>query len=82
MNKVGQYFKGRYSFLTGYKYNRKNVIVNSSYMDRCVQSAECFLSGYYPPTSSEIWDPYIYWQPIPVYTIPKKYDNVSKNIFL
>ncbi|XKL69243.1 hypothetical protein PGB90_007012 [Kerria lacca] len=76
LNKVGQYFKSRYGPLTGETYTSKKIKINSSYHKIVQESAGCFLSGYLPPTSSEIWNPYIYWQPLPIHVIPRQYDNI------
>lgn len=38
-------------------------------------SAQANLAGFYPPTTDDtIWNETILWQPIPVHTIPTKYD--------
>ncbi|XKL69244.1 hypothetical protein PGB90_007013 [Kerria lacca] len=76
LNKVGQYFKSRYGPLTGETYNSKKIKINSSFYNLVQESAGCFLSGYFPPTCSEIWNPHIYWQPIPIHVIPNNYDNI------
>lgn len=45
-------------------------------------SALANLAGLYPPTTNEIWNDHLDWQPIPVHTIPRNSDYIlsaSKN---
>lgn len=39
-------------------------------------SAESNLAGLYAPVETDVWNPKIEWQPIPVHTVPEKSDNV------
>lgn len=39
-------------------------------------SAQVNLAGLFVPTSEEVWNEDIAWQPIPVHTIPKSLDYV------
>ncbi|KAI0215770.1 Prostatic acid phosphatase [Lamellibrachia satsuma] len=39
-------------------------------------STYCNLAGLYPPTGSQVWDPQIPWQPIPVHTVPQVEDKL------
>lgn len=34
------------------------------------------MAGLFPPTIDELWNPQIFWQPIPIHTIPKQFDYV------
>lgn len=38
-------------------------------------TASACLAGLYPPTAEEKWNENIFWQPIPVHTIPLKMDR-------
>ena len=75
---LGMWFRQRYEHLLPdhpYRYDR--ILVNSSDVDRTIMSAELFLAGLDPPDATEMWNDKIYWQPVPVHTLPKPLDNVE-----
>lgn len=39
-------------------------------------SALANLAGLYPPKESDVWNNNIFWQPIPVHTLPQHLDYV------
>lgn len=45
-------------------------------MDRTLMSALADLSGFYPPTGKDVWNPNLNWQPIPVHTVPERLDSI------
>lgn len=51
--------------------------IQSTDYDRTIMSAQSYLSGLFPPTSSQIWNPELLWQPIPVHILQKSTDRVS-----
>lgn len=51
--------------------------IQSTDYDRTIMSAQSYLSGLFPPTSSQIWNPELLWQPIPVHVVTKSTDRVS-----
>lgn len=77
--KLGVWLRQRYNdSVISNGYNPKNVLVNSSDIDRCLMSAELVLAGLFPPSKEEMWNNLnLKWQPIPVHTIPNEYDNVK-----
>ncbi|XP_065201877.1 lysosomal acid phosphatase-like isoform X2 [Planococcus citri] len=74
---LGKWFRKRYDSLIsdGYKYDLLKV--ESSNLDRTIMSAECFMAGFFPPSSSEMWtDDGLRWQPIPIRAIPSELDDM------
>ncbi|XP_035172956.1 prostatic acid phosphatase-like isoform X3 [Oxyura jamaicensis] len=72
---LGQYVRKRYSNFLNSTYNRKEFYIQSTDYDRTIMSAQSYLSGLFPPTSSQIWNPELLWQPIPVHIVPKATDR-------
>ncbi|XP_035663925.1 prostatic acid phosphatase-like [Branchiostoma floridae] len=52
------------------------IQVWSTDVDRTLMSAQADLSGLYPPSGDQVWNPDIAWQPIPVHTRPVGEDVV------
>ncbi|XP_051466814.1 prostatic acid phosphatase-like [Apus apus] len=72
---LGQYMRKRYSSFLNSTYNHKEFYIQSTDYDRTIMSAQSFLSGLFPPTSSQIWNPELLWQPIPVHVSQKSTDQ-------
>ncbi|NXF47803.1 PPAP phosphatase, partial [Oceanites oceanicus] len=72
---LGQYMRKRYSNFLNSTYNRKEFYIQSTDYDRTIMSAQSYLSGLFPPTSSQIWNPELLWQPIPVHVLQKSTDR-------
>ncbi|NWU18064.1 PPAP phosphatase, partial [Cephalopterus ornatus] len=68
---LGQYMRKRYSTFLNSTYNRQEFYIQSTDYDRTIMSAQSYLSGLFPPTSSQIWNPELLWQPIPVHIFQK-----------
>lgn len=75
---MGKYIRKRYLNLLGDgKYSPNKVYVESSNMDRTIESAAANLAGLFPPHSDQIWNDEIpYWLPIPIHTIPLESDHI------
>ncbi|XP_076166347.1 lysosomal acid phosphatase-like isoform X2 [Ptiloglossa arizonensis] len=77
MYNIGRWIRDVYGTLIGTKYESRLLLVQSSYADRCIMSAQTLLAGLYPPTPEEIFVPGLNWRPVPVHPIPR---NIDKTI--
>ncbi|KAE8606595.1 hypothetical protein XENTR_v10010797 [Xenopus tropicalis] len=75
---LGQELRARYKGFLNESYNRHEIYVQSTNVDRTLMSAEANLAGLYPPKGSQIFNPNITWQPIPVHTVPESEDKLLK----
>lgn len=67
---LGQFLRKRYKGFLNESYDRHEISVRSTDYDRTLMSAEANLAGLYPPSGSQVFNPDIPWQPIPVHTVP------------
>uniref|UniRef100_A0A8D0CGN9 Lysosomal acid phosphatase n=1 Tax=Scleropages formosus TaxID=113540 RepID=A0A8D0CGN9_SCLFO len=74
--KLGQNLRQRYQDLLNMTYNRHEIFVRSTDYDRTLMSAEVNLAGMYPPNGSQVFDPNVHWQPIPVHAVPQDKDQL------
>nr|XP_006133214.1 prostatic acid phosphatase [Pelodiscus sinensis] len=75
---LGQYMRKRYSNFLNDSYNRHEIFIQSTDIDRTIMSAQVLLAGLFPPAGHQIWNPQILWQPIPVRTLPPGKGNVLR----
>ncbi|KAJ8951168.1 hypothetical protein NQ318_021612, partial [Aromia moschata] len=73
---LGKWLRNRYRNFLPQKYSPKDIYVRSTNADRCLMSAAAALAGLYRPEKSEVFDPELPWQPIPVHTMPPEDDEV------
>jgi len=73
---LGKWLRGRYDSLLPKNYSVDDIRIRSTDVDRTLMSAYSNLAGLYEPNPANNWSPNIDWQPIPVHTIPEKYDSV------
>ncbi|XP_016299408.1 lysosomal acid phosphatase-like isoform X1 [Sinocyclocheilus anshuiensis] len=67
---LGQFLKKRYTGFLSEDYDRHEIFIRSTDVDRTLMSAEANLAGMFPPNGSEVFNPDLKWQPIPVHTVP------------
>ncbi|KAK7893398.1 hypothetical protein WMY93_022550 [Mugilogobius chulae] len=67
---LGQFLRKKYAGFLKERYDRHEISVRSTDYDRTLMSAEANLAGLYPPNGSQVFNPNIKWQPIPVHTVP------------
>ncbi|XP_051885070.1 lysosomal acid phosphatase-like isoform X3 [Pristis pectinata] len=75
---LGQYLRRRYNGFLNSSYDRHEIYVRSTDIDRTLMSAEVNLAGLYPPQGRQIFHPGLSWQPIPVHTVPVEQDKLLK----
>lgn len=75
---MGQWLRKRYSSLLSKTYNKDEIYIRSTDVDRTLMSALSNLAGLYEPVAKDVWNPDIHWQPIPVHTSPEKLDSVRE----
>ncbi|XP_073397724.1 lysosomal acid phosphatase [Dendrobates tinctorius] len=75
---LGQALRARYKGFLNESYDRHEIYVRSTDVDRTLMSAEANLAGLYPPAGAEVFNPNISWQPIPVHTVPDSDERLLK----
>ncbi|KAK9306122.1 hypothetical protein QLX08_003169 [Tetragonisca angustula] len=76
MYNVGQWIRNEYGSTIGNKYESDLSLIESSYADRCIMSAQALLAALYPPTTEEIFVPGLIWRPVPVHSTPRHLDKI------
>ncbi|XP_023941635.1 prostatic acid phosphatase isoform X2 [Bicyclus anynana] len=74
--KFGKWLRVKYPTLISEKYDAKEVYIRSTDVDRTLMSAQANAAGMYPPSGDAVWNPNLLWQPIPVHTLPEKWDQI------
>ncbi|KAJ7344696.1 hypothetical protein JRQ81_000646 [Phrynocephalus forsythii] len=75
---LGQALRRRYDGFLNATYNREEIFIRSTDVDRTLMSAEANLAGLYPPEGLQVFNPNITWQPIPVHTVPDSAERLLK----
>uniref|UniRef100_A0A1B6CBF9 Acid phosphatase n=2 Tax=Clastoptera arizonana TaxID=38151 RepID=A0A1B6CBF9_9HEMI len=75
MYQLGINLRTRYKRFIG-KYSLESIRVDSSDADRCLQSAAVLLAALFPPEDSQIWNPDLLWQPVPIHATPRSLDKL------
>uniref|UniRef100_UPI00358E9D86 lysosomal acid phosphatase isoform X2 n=1 Tax=Myxine glutinosa TaxID=7769 RepID=UPI00358E9D86 len=75
---LGRFLRERYSGFLNQTYQRAEVHVRSTDVDRTLMSAEADLAGLFPLPADKEWHFGLPWQPIPVHTRPTRQDRVLR----
>uniref|UniRef100_V5I8Q3 acid phosphatase n=1 Tax=Anoplophora glabripennis TaxID=217634 RepID=V5I8Q3_ANOGL len=73
---LGKWLRERYVDFLPVSYNKNDIKIHSSNVDRCLMSAESNVAGLYPPEGNQVWNDQLKWQPIPIHTTPKTEDAI------
>ena len=71
---LGRWLRQRYTDWLSPTYDRAEVVIRSTDVDRTLMSALSNLAGLFPPQGEQVWDEELAWQPIPVHTVPQDED--------
>uniref|UniRef100_A0A8C6T5U3 Lysosomal acid phosphatase n=1 Tax=Neogobius melanostomus TaxID=47308 RepID=A0A8C6T5U3_9GOBI len=77
---LGQFLRKRYTGFLNESYDRHEISVRSTDYDRTLMSAEANLAGLYPPSGSQVFNPNVKWQPVPVHTVPMAEERSQHNL--
>ncbi|XP_062918336.1 lysosomal acid phosphatase-like isoform X2 [Mobula hypostoma] len=75
---LGQYLRHRYNTFLNSSYDRHEVYVQSTDIDRTLMSAQVNLAGLYHLQGHQVFHPDLRWQPVPVHTVPVEQDKFLK----
>lgn len=67
---MGKWLRNRYDRLLSKKYDKKEILVQSSDSGRCLRSASANLAGLYKPSEADMWLKELPWNPVPIHTRP------------
>uniref|UniRef100_A0A8D2IQG4 Acid phosphatase 4 n=1 Tax=Varanus komodoensis TaxID=61221 RepID=A0A8D2IQG4_VARKO len=70
---LGQFLRERYAGFLSASYKPQEIYVRSTDYDRTIMSAQANLMGLYPDS-----DPEIGWRPVPIHSVPVRYDKLLK----
>uniref|UniRef100_A0A8C6XKC7 Testicular acid phosphatase n=1 Tax=Naja naja TaxID=35670 RepID=A0A8C6XKC7_NAJNA len=71
---LGKFLRERYAGFLSPSYKPQEIYVRSTDYDRTIMSAQANLMGLYPNSHPEIP-----WKPVPIHTVPAKYDKVREH---
>ncbi|KAG8288105.1 hypothetical protein J6590_023471 [Homalodisca vitripennis] len=64
MYQLGEKLRSLYNGFLDDLYHPGDIVVYSTHVDRCFDSAQLILAGLYPPRDFQVWSRNIPWQPI------------------
>ncbi|VVC27959.1 Histidine phosphatase superfamily,Histidine phosphatase superfamily, clade-2,Histidine acid [Cinara cedri] len=80
--RAGQKLRKRYiGFLDSLRgYTPDEIVVSTTPVERCYQTAGYLLAGMYPPNVQQTWNKQLKWQPIPIKTsLSKDHQSFTRN---
>lgn len=78
---LGEWLALRYTnLLHNGQFCPRVVRIDSGQADSIFMSAESLLAGLFPPHGTEIWNPALLWQPIPIHSEPMSQDSVGTRL--
>ncbi|XP_018918009.2 testicular acid phosphatase homolog isoform X1 [Bemisia tabaci] len=78
MFNLGCFLRRRYDGFLSTTYSPAEIFVLSSRLDRCIMSVQLLLAGLYPPIGTQMWNPDLLWQPIPVHSLNSGCDDIIR----
>lgn len=78
---LGQWIRSEYNTVIGRKFQSSTTLIQSSYADRCIMSAQALLAALYRPEPSDKFYHDLPWRPVPIHSIPRNLDKVKKKFF-
>nr|XP_018918010.1 PREDICTED: lysosomal acid phosphatase-like isoform X2 [Bemisia tabaci] len=78
MFNLGCFLRHRYDGFLSTTYSPAEIFVLSSRLDRCIMSVQLHLAGLYPPIGTQMWNPDLLWQPIPVHSLNSGCDDIIR----
>ncbi|XP_012286060.1 lysosomal acid phosphatase isoform X2 [Orussus abietinus] len=77
---LGQYIRKEYGWLAGIKYHPSIMLVQSSYADRCIMSAQSLLASLYTPNEEDVFFPGLAWRPVPIIAVKEPCPRLEKEL--
>lgn len=76
MYELGTNLRKRYNDFLGDIYYPKVLKGRSTDYERTKMSLLLVLGALYPPKKSQVWNPSLNWQPLPITSVPSLLDNL------
>eukprot|EP00118_Oscarella_pearsei_P018027 m.182114 g.182114 ORF g.182114 m.182114 type:complete len:430 (+) comp39286_c0_seq1:23-1312(+) len=70
--------KGKETYLLSSFYEREEIYIRSTDVDRTLMSAECQMASLYQPMERQVFLEGLNWQPTPIHTVPTSQDSLLR----
>ncbi|CAM1314518.1 Uncharacterised protein r2_g2512 [Pycnogonum litorale] len=71
---LGKFMRRRYKEFIGERYFSNLTYYRSTNFDRTLMSAQLVAAGLFRPTSDDVWNSTLSWQPVPIHTVAPEND--------